>query len=249
MSNTSAGLQAIRAASDRFTAVVTPLDDAAIGRQSYATEWSIAQVASHLGSQAEIFETFVEAWQAGRPPAGPEAFQPVWDRWNAKTAREQVDDSVTATEAYVARLDGLSEQDRERFSVSMFGMTLDFERFAAVRQPELALHTWDIAVALDPAATLPQDAVDMMIDGIAAMGARAARPESEGRTIVVETTSPQRFLTLITGPEVSIAQGEGPADLTLSAEKLIRLVAGRLTATEAAQDPLLPALQQVFPGF
>ena len=46
---------ALRHSHDRLQALVGPLDPGQLEQGSYASEWSIAQVLSHLGSQAEIF--------------------------------------------------------------------------------------------------------------------------------------------------------------------------------------------------
>ena len=47
-------LEALHASHDHLGALVAPLDDAAIVRPAYPTEWTIAQVMSHLGSGAVI---------------------------------------------------------------------------------------------------------------------------------------------------------------------------------------------------
>jgi hypothetical protein len=75
---------ALRGAQDRLAVLVAPLGPSDLARQSYEDDWTIAQVLSHMGSQAEIFRQFLEAGIAGRDPPGPEIFAPVWDAWNAK---------------------------------------------------------------------------------------------------------------------------------------------------------------------
>ena len=54
-------ISALRHSHDRLRASAEPLDLAQLEQLSYASEWSIAQVLSHLGSQAEIFGMFLEA--------------------------------------------------------------------------------------------------------------------------------------------------------------------------------------------
>ena len=52
-----------------------------------------------------------------------------------------------------------------------------------MRVGEHAVHTWDIAVALDPKATVAADAVDLLIDTAPAIVARAMKPvEGGGRS-------------------------------------------------------------------
>ena len=58
-------LAALRRSHERMTAIVGGLTDEQTMLRSYADEWSLAQVASHLGSQAEIFELFLTAGLTG----------------------------------------------------------------------------------------------------------------------------------------------------------------------------------------
>ena len=54
-------IASVRNSHERLVSLVKPLTPQELRRRSYASEWSIAQVLSHLGSQAEIFETFLAA--------------------------------------------------------------------------------------------------------------------------------------------------------------------------------------------
>ncbi len=101
-------ISALRHSHDRLRAAVEPLSPDQLEQRSYASEWSIAQVLSHLGSQAEIFGLFLDAGLAGQEPPGPEAFGPIWDRWNGKTPQAQAadalrDDQVTGEPADAER--------------------------------------------------------------------------------------------------------------------------------------------------
>ena len=51
-------LRALRASHDRLAGIAGSLDSDDLRKRSCATEWSIADVLSHLGSGAEIFELF-----------------------------------------------------------------------------------------------------------------------------------------------------------------------------------------------
>lgn len=255
MADPTTWIRAVRSSHDRFAGLVGPLDDHAVRARSYATEWSIAQVASHLGSQAEIFGMFLDAGLAGRDAPGPADFHPVWDRWNAKSPRQQAADSVEANERLVARLEQLSEADRNRWKLTVFGNDTDFTGLLAMRLGEHALHTWDVAVALDPAAELAPDAVELLVDTMPLMVSRLGRAEDRPRTIGVHTTGPERHFLLVTGPDVALTpdaggESDGPR---LPAAAFIRLVYGRLDSDHApadlAEDPTIVALRPVFPGF
>jgi uncharacterized protein (TIGR03083 family) len=251
----STWISAVRASHDRFTALVAPLDEAAVRGPSYDPDWTIADVASHLGSQAEIFDLFLDAGLTGGAGPGGEAFGPIWDRWNAKAPADQVADSVSANEAFVAKIEALSDAQRAAFSVSMFGGDTDLAGLAATRLGEHALHTWDIEVALDPAAVVAPDATHLLVDRLAALAPRVGKPVEAGRSVSVRTAAPARTFRISTGPEVAFAPDatSADADLALPAEALVRLVYGRLdvdhTPGSVVDDGSVALLRQVFPGF
>ncbi len=254
MSDHAVWIRALRQSHDRFSSLVSSLDDDAVQGPSYDNEWSIAQVASHLGSQAEIFGSFLDAGLSGGTAPGIEEFRPVWSRWDALTPGQQVTASVRSNEEFVSRLEGLPDADRSRFTLFAFGLDLDLSAMATLRLGEHAVHTWDVAVALDPAAVIEPAAVEMLVDAMPNMAKRVGKPVGEPRTLVIETSAPRRDFTLTTGPDsVELTPTTDPADLRLPAEALVRLVYGRLdpehTPAELAGNPDIAALRQVFPGF
>src|SRR5580693_9360347 len=100
-------ISALRHSHERLRAGVEPLGLAQLEQLSYASEWSIAQVLSHLGSQAEIFGLFVNAGLSGSEPPGQDAFVPIWEVWNAKTPQAQASDALDADQATVARFESM----------------------------------------------------------------------------------------------------------------------------------------------
>ena len=67
-------LAAVRRSHDRLAQRLSTLTEVDATRPSYAQEWTVADVASHLGSQAEIFELFLRAGVSEQPcPAGSSA--------------------------------------------------------------------------------------------------------------------------------------------------------------------------------
>src|ERR1700678_337201 len=146
-------ISALRHSHDRLRAAVEPLDLSQLEQLSYASEWSIAQVLSHLGSQAEIFGLFVNAGLSGSEPPGQDAFAPIWDVWNAKSPQAQASDALDADQATLARFESMDADEQARFRLSMFGMELDTAGVARMRLGEHAMHTWDVVVALDPRET------------------------------------------------------------------------------------------------
>ncbi len=249
-------IDALRHSHDTLQAVTAPLSPDQLQRQSYASDWSIAQVLSHIGSQAEIFGLFLDAGLSGQDPPGPEAFQPIWEAWNARSPQDQAADALRADEAVTARFESMDDDQRKRFRLSLFGMDLDAAGLARMRLGEHAVHTWDIAVTLDPAATVAPDAVGLLIDTLGQVVARAAQPSGQERRVHVSTSSPVRHFTLETGVKVALVPSEyseGLPDLGLPAEALIRLVYGRLdpahTPPVETRRVDLDELRQIFPGF
>src|SRR6516225_6778360 len=90
---------ALRHSHDRLRALVGPLDLAQLEQRSYASEWSIAQVLSHLGSGAEIFGLFLHAGLTGQDSPGRDTFIQIWNAWNAKDPRSQAADGLETDEA------------------------------------------------------------------------------------------------------------------------------------------------------
>ena len=151
---TDTWIAAVRASHDRLVGLLAPLDAEGIRAESYDTGWPIAQVASHLGSQAEIFELFLDAGLSGGELPGSERFQEIWGQWDSSTAERQVARSIEADESFVSRIEGLDAEQRTRFRANLFGNPADLSGLLAMRLAEHALHTWDVAVALDPTATV-----------------------------------------------------------------------------------------------
>ncbi len=248
-------IDVLRHSHDRLQAIVEPLDLGQLEQQSYASKWSIAQVLSHLGSQAEIFGMFLDAGLRGEEPPGREAFGPIWDAWNARSPQAQARDALAADEATLERFESLDADQRAGLHLKLFGMDLDATGIARMRVGEHAIHTWDVAVALDPAATVAPDAVGLLIDTLGQLTARAAKPDGVQRHLRVSTTDPERHFILRTGESVTLtpADGEeGLPELRLPAEALIRLAYGRLdpahTPPVQASGVDLDELRAIFPG-
>lgn len=125
-----------------------------------------------------------------------------------------------------------------------------------MRLSEHAIHTWDIAVVLDPAATVAPDAVDLLIDTLGQLASRTGKPTGRPARVHVSTTDPERQFVLDVGESVSLLAWDGEerlAELRLPAEAFLRLIYGRLDpdhtppADVGAVD--LDQLRATFPGF
>jgi uncharacterized protein (TIGR03083 family) len=251
-------IRALRASHDRLTAIVNPLDADQLRARSYDSEWSIAQVLSHLGSGAEIFLLNLNSGLAGGDPPSRQDYEAIWDVWNELPPDEQAARGVAVNGSLVGRVESLSDAEAAAFRVAMFGRTMDLAGLLRMRLSEHAVHTWDVAVALDPSARVSPDAVNLLIDGMGQMmpymGKKAASPQ----VIAVTTTDPERAFTLDTGGvTLTAAAADTPpsGSLDLTAETLLRLVYGRVGESAAASGEIrasnvdLAGLRAVFPGF
>jgi uncharacterized protein (TIGR03083 family) len=251
---------ALRHSHDRLQAIVEPLSLEQLQQRSYASEWSIAQVLSHIGSQSEIFGLILDAGLTAQDPPGRDRFGPIWQSWNAKDQQAQASDGLQADEAALERFESLDAGQRARMRVRVFGMDVDLTGLVRMRLNEHAVHSWDVEVALDPSATIAPDAVGLIIDTLGPFMARGAKPDGKQRKVRVTTTDPERHFILETNEAVTLAplddetaQEPGLAELKLPAEAFIRLVYGRLDpahtppAETAGID--LDELRTIFPGF
>jgi hypothetical protein len=98
---------------ERLVKALAGLTEEHLTSRSYDEDWSIARVASHLGSSAEIFGTIVEAGLTNGPAPGVEQFEPVWDRWNVKSPAAQAADAVQVDGAFLDRLEGLPADEAQ----------------------------------------------------------------------------------------------------------------------------------------
>jgi Mycothiol maleylpyruvate isomerase N-terminal domain. len=253
-------ISALRHSHDRLRASVEPLGPDQLTQRSYPSEWTIAQVLSHLGSQAEIFGLILEAGLAGQEPPAREEFPPIWDKWNAKDPQAQATDALRADQATLERLESMDADERERLHLKLFGMDIDADRLcAAAPQRARGPHLGRAGRARPGGHAGPGRGRPAHRHGGPGRGQEreAGRPAAQVR---VSTTDPERQFILATGDEVTLTPSDGDAtpelglsELRLPAEALIRLVYGRLD--EAHTPPAetagveLDELRQIFRGF
>ena len=271
-SNVRVWIATLRQSHERLLGLAGPLSPEQVAGPSYCTDWTIAQVLSHLGSGAEIATTLMLPAALGQTePPGREAYQPIWDRWNAMSPDEQAAAGLMSDAQYVQALDGLSDDELASISYQFFSMTLDAVGVVRLRLGEHALHTWDIAVALDPEAEVSADAVSLLIDNVPAfLAPRLGKPQDPPFRARIRTTGPARdYLLSATADGVSMSDWPGAAeadagdantagaeiaDITMPAATLLRLSYGRLDADHTppavvAKPGDLDRLRAIFPGF
>ena len=249
-------IAALRNSHDRLRALAEPLDEDALVMRSYASEWSIAQVLSHLGSGAEIFTLLLDAGLHPGDATERESNESIWARWNAKTPRQQATDALEVDCALVERLGSITRDQAAAFRVQLFGRESDLAGLVRARLAEHAIHTWDIAVALDAAATVPRDAVDQLIDTFSPIVGFTAKPAGRPWRVRIVTTEPDREFVLDASDAVSLVPSTGGEELPtvrMPGESLYRLVYGRLdpdhTPALGTTDVDIDELRARFPGF
>jgi uncharacterized protein (TIGR03083 family) len=245
-------IAALRASHDLLHSTVATLTADEVRAAAYPSEWSIAQVLSHLGSGAEIMMLAVDVAPGSVPR---ESYPPIWDAWNAKDADAQVADGLARDRALVARIESLAGDAAARYQV--WSGEVDITGLAASRLFEHAVHTWDVLVAVKPGATLAQDAVELMLPGLGRLVGFAAKPHAFSGRIHVTTVDPSDEYLLTLGEASSWSTWDGgtaDATLRLPAEALVRLVYGRMDAGNTpvgveAEGIGLDDLRACFPGF
>ena len=255
----------LRESHERLAGLVQPMTPDQVRGQSYDRDWSNAQVLSHLGSGAEIALLMLPGALGTGEPASRDAFQPVWDVWNAKTPDAQAADALESDERHVATLEGLTDEQLAAMRTEFFGMQLDAVGIIRLRLGEHAVHTWDLAVMQDPDATVQADAVGLLIDNVPGfLAPRLGKPLPEPFRVRITTTEPARDYLLSSGESVSVVNWPGDSEaaggdgavphVTMPAEALLRLAYGRMdpehTPGSVSGDPeVLGKLRAIFPGF
>jgi uncharacterized protein (TIGR03083 family) len=220
---------------------------------AYPTEWTVADVMSHIGSAAIIFKRGIDDSLEGRD-SPPQFNQSVWDVWNDKTPHAQVTDCLAADQALLTRLLEMTPDEKARYFLTSGPMTFDFDRAVRLRLGEHVFHTWDIEEALNPQATLQSAAVPFLFANLELLMRFAAKPSGHEHTLHIRTTDPQKEFALTQSADgVTLNEVEGVElfDLELPAEAFLRLAYGRLDEkhTPAGVDTThLAELRQVFPG-
>ncbi len=264
----------LRESHDNLVRIADPMTAEQVRGQSFCRDWSNAQVLSHLGSGAEIALMGLPGALGEGPPVSRDEFPPVWDRWNAKSPDEQAADALAKDEEHVQRLEQLSDEELAAARLDFMGMQLDATGMIRLRLGEHVLHTWDLAVMQDPAATVQADAVELLIDNVPQfLAPRLGKPLPEPLRVHITTTDPARDYLLTSAESVKVVnwpgppaatggdegrpQGDGDTDVPrvdMPAEALLRLAYGRLDiahtpATVSGDPEVLDKLRAIFPGF
>jgi uncharacterized protein (TIGR03083 family) len=249
-------IAALRSEHDTLATLVATLTDDRLATTSGASEWTVAQALSHLGSGAEIGRAPI-ARAAGETVAA-EDNPTIWARWDASAPRAQAEGFLEHNSRWLDTVEAFTPEQRTSLTVDLGFLPEPVPLLTAVgmRLSEVANHSWDVRVAFDPAAGVDAGSADVLVEqlsgplgfllGFLAKPAELAEPASvavPGGALVIDDA-----VTVVDHIEAPSATFNGPA------EAFIRLVSGRLKApydkgVTVEGSVTLDDLRRVFPGF
>lgn len=257
---TRALIASLRTLHDGLAAFVVSLTSDNLRERSYATEWSIADVLSHIGSGAELSLLRLRAQTEDSPT--PEESAQVWEKWNSRTPEQQAAEGMAAEDEFVSALEGLDDAALESLHRDLGGFDLDPSQALRLRVSEQAMHSWDILVMFDDNAVLPEAGVPALLEVLPLTLRWAAQPHDDLLRLRVRTTDPDHDYVLELAPgSTRLSSVDDSSDTTgvdsellLPAEALLRLVYGRLDPRhtpphKATDETLLDRLRAIFRGF
>ena len=254
-------ISALRTVHDELAALVPGLTDAQLEGPSGASEWTIAQVLSHLGSGSEIMLAGLTSTLSDAPAPEPNFNQGVWDRWNALAPRQQAAGFLEHDAIAVDAFEAIPGDQRETLTMELgfLPFPLPIAAVAGMRLNETALHTWDVQVALSPASGLDAGVASVLAEQFA--GGLSFLLGFIGKADALSTPA----VVTIQDSGFGIAVGEGvtliagvtnpTATFTGPLESAVRLLGGRLTPQYTPQEVAvsgaisLDDLRRVFPGY
>jgi uncharacterized protein (TIGR03083 family) len=260
-------IAALRAEHDSLAATARVLSDQELRLTSGATDWSVAQVLSHLGSGSEILLGVIARARGTSTTKERPSASSVWARWDALTPIRQRDEFLVREEELVALFESLDGAERStlRIDVGFQPEPQSLTAFAGLRLYELALHSWDARVAAAPAAELTTETATVLAEHLAGdigvLVGMIGRAERVGRTVRLDVGSGYQLrvddaaalVATTTGDLLTESRPTGTFDGPL--EAVLRLIGGRLGLAHTPPDvsvtgdTTLEELRTVFTGF
>jgi uncharacterized protein (TIGR03083 family) len=247
---------ALQANHDTLAALVPTLSEEQLTGPSGATEWTVAQALSHLGSGAEIARRPIAA-AAGEQVAA-EDNQAIWARWNAASPADQAAEFVSHDTAYIDTVKALSADQRDSLLIDLGFLPQPVPLIVALgmRLNEVANHAWDVRVGVDPSATLDADSAELLVElfrgPLAFLLGFSAHADQIDREVRLEI--PGGGIEISDTVTVTGEVNDPTARFEAPAEAVVRLLSGRLGADHVAGvrvtgDVTLDELRKVFPGY
>lgn len=238
-------IAAIRAEHDVLVALIPELD---LSAPSGASEWTVAQVLSHLGSGAEIGRVPL-ARAAGETVDAPDN-QAVWARWDSSSPEDQAAGYVEHAGRWISTAEEVSPD--ATVDIGFLPEPVPLLVALAMRLNEVANHGWDVRVALDPGAEVMDESAAVLIElfagPLAFLLGFAAKPDQVSEP--VRLAVPGGGVVIDSGVSVVPAVPDATATLTGAPGAPIRLLSGRLRdGATVSGNVTLDELRRVFPGY
>src|SRR5262249_3532364 len=195
----------------------------------------------------------------GGPPLDRDAIPAIWDVWDAKTPQQQAADCLAADDTHIKRFEGLTDAELAGLSYDFMGLKLDGAGLVRLRLSEHAVHTWDVAVVVDPEAVVAPSAVAPLVPQLAFLAERTALRCGGPLRVGLGATPPEGDALLDVSDKVPLVPGPGggtevDGEIAPPTEGLLRLSYGRHdpghpppVRISGAAD-LLDRTRAVFPG-
>ncbi|MCX2955320.1 maleylpyruvate isomerase family mycothiol-dependent enzyme [Lentzea sp. NEAU-D7] len=246
----------LRAEHDVLAGLARTFTDEQLATTSGASEWTVAQVLSHLGSGAEIGRAPIA--RAAGEAVEAEDNQTIWARWDGSAPRAQAEGFLEHDGRWLDMVEALTPEQRSSLTVDLGFLPEPVPLLTALgmRLNEVANHSWDVRAAFDQHAGVNADSAAVLVDllagpmgfllGFLAKPAEISAPVSvaiPGAGLVIDDA-----VTVVDHLEAPSATFNGPQ------EAFVRLVSGRLkapydTGVTVEGSVTLDDLRRVFPGF
>jgi uncharacterized protein (TIGR03083 family) len=213
--------------------------------------WSVQDVVRHLGEEAEtrLILLKYKLDEAGTERPTRERYQVIWDYFASLTPEPLYAAFRDRNETYLAYVEALpieKQQQRVRFSPGEAPPQLGevpLGEYLQSRLSELALHSWDIRVVLEPTARLLPDTTRTLLASILDLvdfelpADVRARLAGTTYAFVLSGAVEREVILVVETDRVALADravSGATATLQLPAEAFIRLLLGRLPLPAAA---------------
>jgi|SRR6478735_4657130 len=249
-------IAALRADHDTLAALVPTLSEDQLTGSSGASEWTVAQALSHLGSGAEISRKPVAA--AAGIPFDDEDNQSVWARWDGSTPGEQAAGFVEHDSRLLEVVEGLTEEQLDSLQVDLGFLPAPVPLVVALgmRLNEVANHAWDVRVGVDPSATVDAESAELLIElfggPLSFLLGFSSKPDQIDRE--VRLAIPGGGIEITDAVSVTSEIADPTATFDGAPEGVVRLLSGRLRApydagVSVSGNVTLDELRKAFPGY
>ena len=254
-------IDALRAEHDALAHLVPTFTDDQLSGPSGASEWSVAQVLSHLGSGSEISLASLQA-ALGQGEAPDDDFnRSVWDRWDSMTPVEQRDGFLQHDRTLVEALEALSPEQQASLEVPLAFLPapLSVAGYGGIRLNEVAHHSWDVRVAADTDSGLLDSSTTVLLEHLSGelgffLGFLGKADRVDDR-VVLAVGETGHGIVIDDSVSLESATDEATATFEGPTEAALRLISGRLKPTytpagvSVTGNISLDQLREVFPGF